>query len=78
MSLGSINNNSYSQLQSALEQARQRTAQPTETAAVETPKETRIPQSSGGGSLFGKLYGTKTVTAQAQPSSVGSQLDVYA
>ncbi len=77
MSLGSINNNSYSQLQSALEQARQRTAQPVETKAVEAKKETRIPQSNGG-ALFGKLYGSKTVTAQAQPSPVGSQLDVYA
>ncbi len=77
MSLGNVGSNPYSQIQSALESARQRTA-PVKAETVEAKAEVRKPQSAGGGSLFEKLYGAKTTDSPSKPIRVGEKLDIYA
>lgn len=76
MSLGNVSSNSVSQLQSALESARQRTnAIPSQKVEVEKA-EMRKPQRAGG-SLFDKIY-AKAETPKIVSADVGSRLDVYA
>ena len=77
MSLGNVGSNPYSQIQSALESARQRTA-PVKVETAEVKADIRKPQSSGGGSLFQKLYGAKSSDQPTKPVQVGEKLDIYA
>jgi len=79
MALESIQNNSYTNLQSALEAARQRTkisekVQVESTFSAETP---RVPKSTGG-SLFERLYGSKVENKPAEPARLGTRFDRYA
>lgn len=77
MSLGSVGSNPYSQLQNALETARERTGE-VKQRSTKTEEKTRTPRSSGGGALFQRLYGNSVSERSSEPVQLGARFDTYA
>lgn len=76
MSIQSVNSNSYSALQSAIEAAKKRT----EPQQIKQAEAKRVPkQSVERGSLFNLLYGTKDEGRKIKNSDAkGTKIDIYA